>query len=145
MRVQKWLSWGVLLAFLSVPLWPALAQVVTASTATTSVTLDQLLNESKGVVSAFKVVGVLAGIAAAVNLLVTLTKYGPVNGFIVRKNAKWIRPVLALLAGLLSGVVAALAKGLPVHTAVLYSVGGLISGGGAIAMHELWLVLKGDT
>jgi hypothetical protein len=103
-----------------------------------------LLRQGQGVYDAFKMVGALAGVAAIVNFLVNMTKYGPVNEFIARKKVKWVRPILALLAGLIGGFSTALARGLPWSTSALYAFGGLFAGGGAIAIHELWVAIQGE-
>lgn len=122
----------------------ALAQVVTTTTTSTVVTLDALLSEGQGVYDAFKVMGILGGISASINMLINITKYGPVAGFIKKKGWKWLRPIMALVAGLVAGAVAGLAEGKAGLALVLYVVGGTLSGGGAIAIHEVIAVFKGD-
>lgn len=120
------------------------AQVATTTTSTTAVTLDVLLGDGQGVYEAFKGLGILAGISAAINALVNVSKFGPVRAFIKRKGWKWLRPVMAVLAGLVAGTIAGLAEGKAGALLIFYVVGGLFSGGGAIAIHELFNAIKGN-
>ena len=114
------------------------------TTTTSTVTLGGLLQGGMGMYDTFTTLGVLAGISAAINLLINVTKFGPIAAFIKKKGWKWLRPVLALVAGLVAGMVAGLAEGKGGVSLAIYTVVGLMSGGGAIAIHELTAVVKGD-
>ena len=121
----------------------ALAQVGTTTTSTV-VSLETLLSGSVGVYDAFSNMTILVGVSAAINLLINVTKFGPVATFIKIKGWKWLRPILALIAGAMAGVVGGLAAGRGGTSLAIYVVGGLMTGGGAIAIHELIAVVKGD-
>lgn len=132
-----------LILLLALPL-VAFAQEVAEVVTSTAVTVEVLLKDAKGVYDAFKMVGALAGITAAINWLVNLTKYGPVRDFIKRKGWKWIRPILALVAGVLAGIVTGIAEGLTGLALVVFVIGGAFSGAGAIAIHEVIAAFKGE-
>lgn len=132
------IRWALLiLAFLFADV--ALAQTATGTAAPS---LDELLTQGQGVYDAFKMLGILAGITAAAQFLVNLSKLGFIDDFIVKKQLKWIRPMLAVLVGFLGGLGAALAQNKPVGTAILFTIGGMFAGGGSIALHELFNALK---
>ena len=109
----------------------------------TPATLPELVAEGEDVYKAFRTLGALGGVAALLNLLVNVTKFGPLAEFIKEKKLRWIRPVLALVAGTFAGFVAGLSKGDGILPAILYAFGGLFAGGGAVALHELIAVLQG--
>lgn len=135
-------SLGVM-GLLSIVSFVVHAQGVTSTTATAAVSLDQLVGNAQNVYTAFKTLGILAGVSALINLVVNVSKLSPINEFIVNNNLKWIRPVLALLLGFVSGLGVALGNNMSTLSAVIYAVVGLFSGGGAIAIHELISVFKG--
>lgn len=129
-------SFPIITLILLLPL-VALAQVATTTTSTTPPTVIDLLNQAKGLGDAFSIGGVLVGISAVVNLLVNATKVGFINTFIKGKGLKWIRPLLALVAGFLAGLIAALAEGKSWGMAIAWSVLGAVTGSGAVLIHEL--------
>lgn len=133
-----------LLISLILPALPLVALAQVSTTTTSTVTVGDLLSGGMDAYAAFKGLGVLAGLSAVINLLINLTKYGPLAVFIKRRGWRWLRPLLAFVAGAVGGVVAGLAEGRGGIDLGLYVVGGLMSGGGAIALHELISVIKGD-
>lgn len=126
----------VLLAF------PAFAQVTTTTTSTV-VTVGSLFDQAVGAYSAFRTLGVFVGLSTVINLLINVTKFGPIGDYFKKKDLKFIRPILAFAAGLLSSLGAAAAEGQTGWGLVIYALGGLLSGGGAVAIHEFITAIKG--
>lgn len=140
-----------LLRNLAIPLAALVLVVLTyvsafAQTSTTStvVGLEQVLKEAAGTAEAFKTLGLLAGFAALMTTLVSFTKTKLADDFIRAKKIKWVRPVIAILGGIVGGVLGALAQGKGAVDAAMYGVTGFFVGGGAIAIHELFAVMKGE-
>ena len=88
----------------------AFGQVGTTTTSTV-VGLGDLVQGAQGVYTAFDTVGVMAGLIAAVNLLITATKFGPIGAAIKKAGLKWIRPLLAVVLGGLGGAAVSLQTG----------------------------------
>lgn len=137
----------------SIPLWAvalflfpvvALAQVATATSSTVAPSLTDLLEQGQHTYKLFETGAILAGVSAVINLLVNISKMGPINDWIVRKRLKWIRLVAALVLGFLAGLSTALAQGMKWHMAAITALIGLGSGGGAVVIHELVSMLKGN-
>lgn len=101
--------------------------------------LNELLKQGQGVYSAWKELGVLAGMIALVTFLIRLTKLGFIGAAIKRNKLQWIRPLLAMgLAGLTASG-AALALEQDFAWVVL---AGLVAGLAAPGTHEFLTSLK---
>jgi hypothetical protein len=121
-----------------------LAQVVSSTVSTSTVaepTPVEIFELGKKIYDDWKTAGVLAGIVALINLLVNLTKIKLIADWIEQKKLKWLRPVLAVLLGAMSGAAGALAVGSNIPMGVVH---GLLTGGAAIGLHELYSVLRGE-
>jgi hypothetical protein len=121
-----------------------LAQAATATTSTVTPSVLDLLEQGKASVALFESGAILAGIALAVNLLVNLTKFKPLNDYIKRKKLKWVRPLGALLLGLIGGASEAIAAGHNWKMASVMAFLGLGSGGMAVVFHEFVASVKGE-
>jgi hypothetical protein len=118
----------------------AFGQVGTTTTSTV-VGLGDLVQGAQGVYTAFDTVGVMAGLIAAVNLLITATKFGPIGAAIKKAGLKWIRPLLAVVLGGLGGAAVSLQTGQVWWQAVM---AGLIAGLAAPGLHEVIELLRGN-
>ena len=97
--------------------------------------VGSLLTQALDVFKQFKDVGLLVGLAAAINLLVNVTKLPVVEKWL--NGVKPLRGVLAVVLGVGTGLVTALSQGKPVSEVVLMAVGGGLAGSGSVALHEL--------
>jgi hypothetical protein len=122
----------------------ALAQVTTTTTSTVVPSILDLLNQGKASIALFESGAVLAGIAAAVHLLVNLTKIKPLNDYIKRKKLKWLRPLGALLLGFIGGLSESLASGQSWKTATVMAFLGIGSGGMSVVFHEFVASVRGE-
>lgn len=132
---------------LSVVLFSLLATSVAfgqVGTTTTATSAEALLSQGFGAYNTFSTSGVLAGLTATVFLLVSLSKVNFINTVIKTHNLKWLRPVLALVAGFLAGLLAAMSNGRSWTAALPIAFLGLLSGGSAVALHELLACFKGE-
>jgi hypothetical protein len=102
---------------------------------------EELLTMSQKVVNDFRSVGVLAGVTGLAWLLVNITKLAPINSWLVARKKKWIRPLLAVIAGGLTGAAGSVA--VDVNT-VLAIIHGAFLGGSAIGWHEVIEAVKGN-
>jgi hypothetical protein len=109
----------------------ALAQVVADPT----VTFDQLVQQVFGTVNTWKTAGWLAGAIALVNVLMNVFKWPVVADFLAKqKIGWWLRPAIAVLLGIVSGVFSNLVGGTGIGLSILI---GLVSGLGSTGFHEL--------
>ena len=120
---------------LLVMLIPTIALAQQVATGTVSVDVIDLINEGFSIVKGWGDVTVLVIASGLVNLLVNVTKFGPIGKLIKDKKLKWIRPLLSVIAGGLVGATGALATGATVLNAIVVGVG---AGFGSVGFHELW-------
>lgn len=114
----------------------AIAQVATGTaTGTVTVAIVDLVNDGVSVVKGWGDATVLVSLLGIVNLLVNITKFGPVGKLIKDKKLKWIRPLLSVIAGALVGAIGALTTGATVLNAIVVGIG---AGLGSVGFHELW-------
>lgn len=97
-------------------------------------TPGELLVDAKDVYSTWKLLGALAGLAALLNLLVNLTKFGPVKEWFETNKKKWLLSYLSMGLGALAGGLGAYLVGSDV---VQGAVAGLMAGSMATGGHEL--------
>jgi hypothetical protein len=96
-------------------------------------TLDQLLSQGLGVTSVWKASGAVAGLMAAVNLTVNLTKYPPIYRLLGYRF--WLRPAFSIVAGFLLALLGALGTGSSIPAAIL---AGIVAGLSNVGVHELY-------
>lgn len=117
----------------------ALAQAVTGTPASPPVDMSALLNQLMGTVSSWRAGGWIAGCAALVSFFVNVSKYPPVAEFLEKsKIGWWLRPVIAVVLGVVAAVFSNLVGGVPVGTTVLIA---LLSGLGSTGFHELMVAI----
>lgn len=97
--------------------------------------MQELIQLLSAVVTDWKAAGALAGLIAAVNLLVALSKMP----FLASRIKPSWRPWIALAFGAVGGFLGGLANGQPWHAAAM---AGLIAGLGAIGTNQLWGTLS---
>ena len=114
--------------------------IVTTIFAADTTTVDTILNHTKNVVTA--VVGLKMGtittyavIAVVIKLLISLMKFGPIAKYLDSPNVKPLKPYIAIILGLLSGVTVDLTSG-DTTALVANLIMGLIAGLGSIGVHE---------
>lgn len=89
---------------------------------------------AKKVVDDWRVVGSVGGLAALIMLLVQLTKLKPIDDLLKAKGLKWLRPVLAVVAGVITGAAGSMAVGSGILPG---AINGFFIGASAVGMHEL--------
>lgn len=104
-------------------------------------TVEELLKDGEKVVSDWRSLGAVAGLIAAINFLMNLTKMGTVGAYIKQKKLKWIRPLLSAALGGFVGAATAMATDMPVVTVALH---GILAGVGSVGFHELVEALKSE-
>ena len=143
-RLTESLLWLLLIPLIFLPDVLFAQQVVTATSSTVAPTLTELVGQGQHAYELFSTGAILAGLAAVINTLVNVSKIGAINEYIKRKKLKWIRLVAALVLGFLGGLATALTQGMEWPMATVTSLGGVMSGGGAVVIHELISMLKGN-
>lgn len=140
---------NLLLISLALVLLPTvvLAQVTTATMASSSTiapSVEELLDGGLHVYGLAKSGAIIVLLIAVINMLVNVSKFKPINEFIKRKKLKWLRPLMALAVGFLTGLATGITQGMEWYMATLYAFGGLFTGGMAVVMHEVYAGIKGD-
>lgn len=146
MNNRLWMSSPLWLFLLPLIFLPDIlfAQVGTATSSTVSPSLAELVEQGKHTYELFETGAILAGISGVINVLVNISKLGPIAEYIKRKKLKWIRLIAALILGFLAGLATAFAQGMEWPMASVTALVGFFSGGGAVVIHELVATLKGE-
>lgn len=98
------------------------------------VTPEEMGDQIKKTVKDWRVYGWLAGLAAAITLLLMVLKYKPVDKLFERWGVKWIKPIIAaVLGGASAGIASYLADGDVINAVV---AGMLLVGPAAVGYFE---------
>jgi len=98
------------------------------------VEVDDLIKGFAQVVDDWKNLGWLAGVVALVNLLILVFRFRPINDALTNLDAKWIKPLIAVILGAVFGGFSAALSGATVPVAIL---SGVIAGLGSVGFHQL--------
>jgi hypothetical protein len=96
------------------------------------VTFGDLATQAIQAISTWKALGTFAGLTAIVNLLTNCTKYPQIDQYL--KGQFWLRPLISIVLGALSALIAALSVGANPFTAV---ISGILAGLSGTGLHEL--------
>lgn len=101
--------------------------------------IEQLLSEALGIVSTWQAGGWIIGCTAIVNLLVNVMKFKPIADWLEKlKIGWWLRPVIAIVLGIIGGIFSSLVGGASPGTAILVA---LLAGVSSAGFHELMTAL----
>lgn len=110
-----------------------------ASEPSSDPTLDSLLKDAEKVQTDWTALGMLAGLMALVNLLVNLTKFGPLKKWMDDNNLQWLRSVIALVLGGALGGLGAASLGGNAGKIVFGALAGVVAGLSASGGHQLFV------
>lgn len=104
------------------------------------VTPEAMADQFNKVVSDWRTVGWLAGLAALIALLIMVLKYKPIDALFERLEKKWVKPLIAaILGGISAGILAYIADG-DVVTAIV--AGLTVIGPAAVGIFEIFSKVK---
>lgn len=127
---------GALLAHATLP---ANTAATPTSEPSSEPTLDSLLKDAEKVQTDWTALGLLAGLIALVNLLVNLTKFGPLKKWMDDNNLQWLRTVIALVLGGALGGLGAASIGGNAGKIVFGALAGVVAGLSASGGHQLFV------
>ena len=110
-----------------------------ATEATPAPTVPDLVNGATQTYLDWTKLGWLAGLIALINLLLNLTKFGPVNEWFTVNKKKWLLPYVAAGLGAILGGLLSYQLKAPIPQCVFE---GLMAGLGAIGGHEVLTKLR---
>jgi len=132
---MKLFSWSVMSLFV----------LVCVVLAVDSATVDTVIKNIKNVTDAaqgFRLneVGMVVLLSAIIKLIISLMKFKPVAVYLDTEKVKVIKPYIAVVLGILGGIVSNLTIGYEIKTAIVF---GMIAGFGSIGIHESVKSLQG--
>ena len=110
-----------------------------------TVTIDTVVKNVANVVGAIKGfkmsdVALIILLSAIISLIVSLMKFKPVAAYLDTEKMKGLKPYIALILGIIGGVVNNLTSGQDILTGVIL---GLVAGLGSVGIHESLKTLQG--
>jgi hypothetical protein len=110
-----------------------------------TVTIDTVVKNVANVVGAIKGfkmsdVALIILLSAIISLIVSLMKFKPVAAYLDTEKMKGLKPYIALILGIIGGVVNNLTSGQDILTGVIL---GIVAGLGSVGIHESLKTLQG--
>lgn len=110
-----------------------------------TVTIDTVVKNVANVVGAIKGfkmsdVALIILLSAIISLIVSLMKFKPVAAYLDTEKMKGLKPYIALILGIIGGIVNNLTSGQDILTGVIL---GLVAGLGSVGIHESLKSLQG--